>query len=63
MEPILAYIGPGAGLGSLGALAALAGAVFLIVVGFIWYPAKRIIRRLKARRAARQADETEGTAQ
>lgn len=55
IEVLPAYIGPGAGLGSVGALAALVGAAFLIVVGFVWYPAKRIIRRWKSRRAARRA--------
>ena len=34
IEVLPAYIGPGAGLGSVGALAALVGAAFLIVVGF-----------------------------
>ena len=52
---ILAYIGPGAGLGAVGALAALVGAALLIVVGFVWYPARRLMRGWKARRAARQS--------
>lgn len=52
---ILAYIGPGAGLGAVGALAALIGAALLIAVGFVWYLAWRIMRGWKARRAARQS--------
>ena len=57
MDPgiVLAYIGPGAGLGAFGALAGLAGAALLIAVGFVWYPALRLIRSWKARRAARQS--------
>ena len=55
VEIIPAYLSPGAGLASIGAIAALVGAVFLIGVGFVWYPAKRIVRRWKARRAARRA--------
>lgn len=57
MDPgiVLAYIGPGAGLGAVGALAGLAGAALLIVVGFAWYPAQRLLRNWKARRAARQS--------
>ena len=51
---ILAYIGPGAGLGAVGALAALIGAALLILVGFVWYPARRIMRGWKARRTAQQ---------
>ena len=49
-----AYIGPGAGLSAVGSLLALLGAVLLILVGFIWYPVKRIMRRRKAARAARE---------
>lgn len=52
---VLAYIGPGAGLGAVGALAALLGAGLLIAVGFVWYPARRLWRGWKARRAARQS--------
>lgn len=52
---VLAYIGPGAGLGAVGALAALLGAALLIAVGFVWYPARRLWRGWKARRAARQS--------
>lgn len=40
-----AYIGPGAGLGAIGTLIALIGAVMLAVVGFLWYPLKRLLRK------------------
>lgn len=43
-----AYIGPGAGLSAIGAALALVAAVALAIVGFVWYPVKRL---LKARRA------------
>ena len=46
-----AYIGPGSGLASLGALAALFAALALMVVGFILYPAKRLSRMIRERRA------------
>jgi hypothetical protein len=48
-----AYVGPGTGLGALGALLAVVGAVFFAVVGLIWYPFKRLIRLLRAKRATR----------
>ena len=54
-----AYIGPGAGLSALGSLLALLGAVLLVVIGFIWYPVKRVIRRWKAGRAAQEHPEAE----
>ena len=47
-SPALAYVGPGAGLGALGTLAALVGAVLLLIVGFVWYPVKRMLRRRKS---------------
>ena len=49
--PAHAYIGPGAGLGAIGTAIALLGALILLIVGFIWYPLKRLLRRLKAKNA------------
>jgi hypothetical protein len=40
-----AYVGPGAGLSALGWLAALIGALGLAIVGFVWYPVRRLLRR------------------
>jgi len=51
--PALAYIGPGVGIGAIGALVAVAVAVVLIVAGFVWFPVKRA---LKKRRAAALKD-------
>ncbi len=39
-----AYIGPGAGITAIGSLIALIGAVVLALVGFVWYPIKRLRR-------------------
>lgn len=43
-----AYIGPGAGLSAIGTVVALLGALALMVVGFVWYPVKRLRRKLRA---------------
>ena len=51
-----AYIGPGAGLGALGSLLALLGAVLLVIVGFVWYPVKRVMAKWKAARADQEED-------
>lgn len=48
----LAYIGPGAGLGAIGTFLAVVGAALLLIVGFVWYPVKRLLRWLKARKDA-----------
>jgi hypothetical protein len=50
--PAAAYIGPGAGLSAIGAALALVAAVGLAVLGFLWYPAKRLTRRLFGKPAA-----------
>lgn len=44
-EVAAAYVGPGAGLTAIGTVLALIGAVFLAIVGFIWYPVKRLLGR------------------
>lgn len=50
MGLFLAYIGPGAGLTAIGAAFAFVGAILLAIVGFIWYPIKRLLRA-RARKA------------
>ncbi|WP_298976283.1 hypothetical protein [uncultured Roseobacter sp.] len=55
--PAFAYIGPGAGLGAIGILIAIIGGILLLVVGFLWYPIKRMMR--KKRDGAEPAPGTE----
>jgi hypothetical protein len=45
-----AYIGPGAGLSAIGSVIAFVGAILLMIVGFLWYPIKKLIRMKKAKR-------------
>ncbi len=40
-----AYVGPGAGIGALGAVLAVIGTVLLAILGFFWYPLKRLVAR------------------
>jgi hypothetical protein len=49
-SPAAAYIGPGAGLGAIGAVIALFAAIALAVVGFVWYPIKRLVAAGRTRR-------------
>jgi hypothetical protein len=42
--PAHAYLGPGAGLSAIGTVLALLAAVVLGIVGFVWYPVKRLLR-------------------
>jgi hypothetical protein len=50
----LAYIGPGAGITAIGTALALIGAVFLAIVGFVWYPIKRLRAKLRERSARKR---------
>ncbi len=56
-----AYIGPGAGLSAIGTLVALIGAVLLAIVGFIWYPLKRLLR--KNSKTSDAVDDTDNSSQ
>ena len=47
-----AYVGPGMGLGVLGAAFGLVTAIFLGLVGMVWYPVKRLLRGKRAASAA-----------
>lgn len=40
----MAYIGPGVGLGAIGAILGVIGAVFLAIFAVVWYPIKRLIK-------------------
>jgi hypothetical protein len=49
--PACAYVGPGAGLTVIGVALAFIGAIVLAILGFVWYPIKRLVRAIAARRA------------
>jgi hypothetical protein len=44
-QAALAYVGPGAGVTAIGTMLALLGAGLLAIVGFVWYPVKRLLAR------------------
>lgn len=51
--PAFAYVGPGAGISLLGALWALAAAVFAAVAFVILWPVRRMMKRRRTRRLER----------
>lgn len=57
-----AYIGPGAGLTAVGTAVALVGAVVLAIVGFVWYPVKRLRAKLRERKQATNDEQGAGSA-
>lgn len=42
-----AYVGPGAGLSAIGSILAFIGTILLLIIGFFWYPIKRLIKSKK----------------
>lgn len=44
---VWAYIGPGAGISAIGTVIAFVGAILLAIVGFVWYPVKRLLAKMK----------------
>lgn len=50
-----AYIGPGLGLGAVGVALGLFLTVVLAVVGLVWYPLKRLVRKVAPRDGRRDA--------
>ncbi len=46
----MSYVGPGVGVGVLGAIAGTVMAIIALVVGAVWYPLKRLARRLRGRK-------------
>ena len=46
--PAAAYIGPGAGLSAIGTILALFATLGLAIVGFVWFPLKRLLRQRRA---------------
>jgi hypothetical protein len=41
-SPAMAYVGPGAGLSAIGSILAFLGVIALMILGFVWYPIKRM---------------------
>ena len=48
------YIGPGAGIGAIVVLIAVALGVLLLIVGVFWYPVKRMVRSRRGEPSAQE---------
>jgi hypothetical protein len=46
----LAYVGPGLGAGTLAAVLGVLGGILMLIVGVVWYPLKRVMRRFRERK-------------
>ena len=60
-QPALAYVGPGLGLATVGAILGGTPAIFLAIVGVFWYPIRSMMRRRRAAadQQSKQKDPTE----
>ena len=52
----LAYIGPGVGAGAFAAVVGVIGSIFLAIVGVVYYPIKRMLKRKKSPAAGKPAE-------
>lgn len=48
--PAYAYIGPGVGLGAIGIVLGVIGSIVLGIFSVLWYPLKRLFRRIRRSR-------------
>ena len=46
-SPAYAYMGAGAGLSALGSILSFIGVFALMALGFLWYPIKRTIKKMR----------------
>lgn len=54
-SPAYAYIGPGAGAGTIAVVLGVIASFFLALFAILWYPLKRMIKKLKS--SAKKAPE------
>ena len=45
--PAFAYIGPGAGAGTIAVVLGVLASIFLAFVAILWYPIKRLLKKRK----------------
>ena len=48
-DPAFAYIGPGVGIAALSAVLGVLGSIVLGIASVIYYPIKRLLKRMKKR--------------
>ena len=51
-SPAYAYIGPGLGAGTVGAILGVVVSVFLAMFAILWYPFKRFLKKRRLAKAA-----------
>lgn len=49
-----AYVGPGVGAGVIAGIIGFLGAIFLVLIGTVYYPIKRILKKKKKKKINEQ---------
>lgn len=58
-QTVFAYMGPGTGLSAIGSALALLAGIIIAILGFIWYPMKRILGKKKSQEPDQIKDKEE----
>ena len=58
-QTLFAYIGPGTGLSAIGSFLALLVGIVIAILGFIWYPIKRLLGKKKSQEPDQVKDKEE----
>jgi hypothetical protein len=58
-QTAFAYIGPGTGMSAIGAFLALIVGVIVAILGFLWYPIKRLLGGKKKTKEPDQVEDKE----
>lgn len=61
VSPVMAYIGPGAGISVLGSLLGILSTIVVAIGAIIFWPLRKYMKRRKARREAAAASDGTGT--
>lgn len=54
-----AYIGPGLGLGTIGVVLGVVVSIVLALIAVLWYPFKRLFKKMKNRRRDRDGSKAD----
>jgi len=57
LTALLAYVGPGAGMGAIGAIIALVGSILISIGVVVAYPIRKMMKSRKAASAEGEAEE------
>lgn len=60
-QPAYAYVGPGLGAGTIGAVLGIVGSICLALFAVIYYPIKRALKKWKARKQDQNTSHRQST--